>query len=736
VLTKTTKRSYFLSLFTGYLLVVFLTGTTKLWFKDGILLFPALRVSAIYGVVGILLTFIFVTDDNHLNHKSFLNPFGFATALLFLFCTDWLSRDYSFIKAPSIRGIIIIGIALMYRLKSTLFWKYITYASIVLLTTEFLTTLNGEVIFTDDHPVMLFRLLLLKENFPFIPFFSPVWNAGFDARDFFATGILSVFILFSPLIYLFDPVKIYNLIIALILFGIVPSATYLSCRILKSKHTITWIATLLSFTVSLGWYRWSLKYGTLGFIISSSLLPLNLALYCRFIIAKEDFQLKLKFLCITTTTLMLFWSLSGVIVLPIIIIGLILFKKVWFKRGLVFMGLSIATINIPWIILFLSVSKVSNFVANTNNHSKISHNTEIAKSMFNSAQSSEVDNRIKNKSHTLNATSVLNKIRENAISSNPLILLFILPGIVLLPCLIHKIIYSASLIWLMVLGLIVAPLKPQLELERMILVATLLACIPVAYAIEFVLTNVQTKWQLFLRNFTLSFLIAGVFSTNQIVINRSLEKYTIFNHQTKSLIEAIKLYGGKGRVVFPGFILHHLNEGHIAPLALLSGKPLVASTPVHNVWWHTDLIPYHVLAGGTNEIEKYLDIYNATAIINHDMKWDRYLTRHRHKYKPVWQDGNFKMFQRLYGDTGYFYEGSGTVLAQTTNSVLLNLDTSEAVIKFKYFDFLKVDSCKVYPVQYDESFTMVGLKGCNINKTLKLVARTGFSRVGNLTNAF
>ncbi len=52
----------------------------------------------------------------------------------------------------------------------------------LLIAGLFLALADGRLLLSDDHPSFLYRLHLLKEHFPAIPFYNPQWNAGYSAR--------------------------------------------------------------------------------------------------------------------------------------------------------------------------------------------------------------------------------------------------------------------------------------------------------------------------------------------------------------------------------------------------------------------------------------------------------------------------------------------------------------------------------------------------------------------------
>ncbi|MCB0355005.1 MAG: hypothetical protein KDD64_15845, partial [Bdellovibrionales bacterium] len=291
----------------------------------------------------------------------------FALFLIPVFLTNWLTRDYNLLQGPPIRGELLLGAVLTFFLlrvrsdyrKVLSIW---TVLVLVMFIWSFLAASGGRIIFSDDHATFQMRLELLKRNFPNIPFYFPLWNGGLDARDFFATGSLNFFLVFSPIVYLFDVSQSYNYLIAALLFGVCPGAMWLAARIQGLPKPAPALAALLGVTVSLLWYRWALKYGTIGFVTSVSLLPLNLAILSQVLDKNRELSLGLALLAVGTVTLTLFWSLSGFVFLPGIALALYRIRDVLKKRFSVLVVVLLLLVNIPWITMFLSVSNVENFV--------------------------------------------------------------------------------------------------------------------------------------------------------------------------------------------------------------------------------------------------------------------------------------------------------------------------------------------------------------------------------------
>jgi len=81
-------------------------------------------------------------------------------------------------------------------------------ATQALIAGVFISYADGRLLFSDDHPSFLYRLQLLMDEFPSIPFYNTEWNAGYSAREFFPSGVLNVFFLSAPILYFFGDIRI------------------------------------------------------------------------------------------------------------------------------------------------------------------------------------------------------------------------------------------------------------------------------------------------------------------------------------------------------------------------------------------------------------------------------------------------------------------------------------------------------------------------------------------------
>lgn len=705
-----------------------LQGPIRFWNETYPVLFGAFRYTALFGLLFIVAAYW----SNRFRLRNLtLNVEGFAWGLLFVFLTNWLCRTYSFVWGPIIRGEILLIAFLAYlglRRNLSSIIPVAAALSVVLLAISFFSEASGRLLFTDDHGPVLYRLMLLKENFPNIPFYSPDWNGGFDARDFFATGILNVFIAFSPLIYAFEIREVYNLIIALVFFVVCPLSAYLGARIEGMKGHSPYLAALLALTSSLLWYRWTFKYGSMGFVMSVAMIPLTSALIVKIITPKRELTRGEAILSVVAISLSLFWPLIGVVLLPLLIAGVFFGRTLVKKRFVLGVGAVIVLIAVPWMSLFLSVSNVGTFL--TLSRPVIENRDEglSAESIgVGDAKVSSVTKRaVRGGVRAASAENSLKNLRDFSVGANPVILLLAIPALLLLPRRESRYLYGALGVWLLFLGAFVKSAKPQLELERMFVVLTMILSIPVAGAVWSLIEDKRTR---LVASLTLGFLFAAVFSSSSILRNRTFEQYSFDSTLIDDTVKAISDHGGTGRTVFSGFVLHQFENGHIAPLARLSRKPLVASTPFHSVWWYTDVIPQSFRERGEEGIEEYLDLLNATSVTAHEPKWREYFRARDSRYKSVWKGGEFELFTRTPVENGYFIEGKGEILEQTSNGVKVRVDSERAVIKFNYFPFLNSSSCKISGREVQHLLTFIELSGCKPGETVLIESVTGLKRL-------
>jgi hypothetical protein len=696
------------------LLLILTSGRIFLWDKTGIPLTPNLRF-AIPIILVICLSSALARY--RATRRVFLAPWHTIIPLVLVIFSGWLDDDYSLLRVPTIRGELFLFSLASYLSLQHLTHKTLRALCIFLCMTLMLTALYlwGEhLLSSDDHLTFIFRLKNLQKHFPYIPFYFPGWNAGLDARSFFATGALNIYFLSSPLLAFFEVEKVYNLIVSAVLFIVVPFCSWHASRLVSSSRSAPWIASLLSVSSSLLWYRWALKYGTMGCIVSCALFPLVTVLLIKAFWRQKALTWRNVFFTWLTTTLMLFWSPSGLGILPLVGAGLYNIRSVLRdKKRLTLLSLLIVS-NLLWIPLFLKVSRVGSFLV-------AEHKTEeIVKEQ--SPTYHAQGSTFRHKKGPITVKTFLKRLKETSSPSNPLILfcgilaLFALNKTFRLPLV-------ACCLWLALLSVLGPLIKPQLELDRMFLFLLFLlnlAAVDSVSRAHGIYRKAPNKKLKILLSLAFGFIFTSIFSVFQILHNRTIEQYSLLSPEMELFVENLKESENEGRVFFSGFLLHQFSGGHVAPLPLWTDKPMLAYSFTHNMWRKEQMIEEEFLSLGIDGVVKFLDSFNVATIIAHESYWKKFFNTYPDLFKKTGQFDRFTVFKRLGHKSNYIFEGSGKVIKQDTSSVTFTLSSKEAILKFIYYPFLEVPGCTLSPYSLSRKHTFIKLSNCPTNTPLTL----------------
>lgn len=642
-------------------------------------------------------------------------------------------RPHSFTQTPSptltLLFLFFISLPILALLKQRVFVALLVLGVFAALL-GMLSTTSGGLIFSDDHPCFLYRLIQLKENFPNIPFYNPLWNAGVEAREFFASGVLNVFLLFSPVLYLLDITHSYTYLVYLLLFVVVPGAAFLAAKIGGYSAATGAVAGILTMSCSHFWYRWTLSYGTLGFALSAALVPLNLVLLTRIVERDSEFKFihALVFCC--SLSLMLLWSPSALMIAPLLLYSLFRIRTALAKRWTIFAFLLLLAINLPWMGIFYKVSNVGDFVAvSPENPALIESKQGASDAPAHALSKFKIANpAIENLPWW---KQVLKSLRDNAIPVNPLVLFFGLAGLCALQSKQQKLIFSLAVLCALGLGTLGPLIKPQLELERMLIVLSLILSFPAAILVSDFLAplNEGLVRKHIMRAPLLAFLCFAPLWIWRVSSNATSETYHSASPLVSELTQFIVNHPTQDRILFAGFSLHELSGGHLAPLAAWTKKPLIASSYQHDKWRYTDVIPEEFRKRKEQGVLEYLDLMNVSLIITHDRFWRGWFAARPHLFEKVWGSGKFRVFQRIGHHSNYFLEGAGVIIRQDGNQVSLELESSEAVIKFSYLPFLESADCTLAPFRISPGIVFTRLSNCPKSKPISIKAAPIFDRM-------
>jgi hypothetical protein len=604
-----------------------------------------------------------------------------SAAILLFFLGDIFSRQFNYFAEAFTRiDVLLIGAvsatcAIVLRRRLSLLLLFTSQLAVAAL---FLRYADGRVIWSDDHPSFIYRLELLREHFPAIPFYNTDWNTGYLAREFFPTGVLNVFALVSPFLLsgifgeltTFQGAGEYTTFLALLFVILVPLSVFVAARTWGESSESSTVAALLSLAPTLGYFEWLLKYGTIGFVLSAGLFPLIFSLAAKLIDPARESNWQEMMLLLFVATLGLAWTPAVLGLAPLAVAFVLDFRRLTRKQLSIFatfVGLFLI-LNGYWLWIFVQESKVASFLA-----------------------TSSIPGAAETQDKHFVFKEILDHFRALLLKANPLLLVAGLAGV-----LYSRLSLKLAVVWLFALAMFGDFFKPQLELKRMVIIALLLLSLPAGSIVSRLLVDARLGRRRIAAALALMLVMAAPFRAASAYVNRSPERYVFAPAVVGELADAIRQFGGNGRTFFLGFILHDLGAlnyasqdgGHIAPLALMSGKELYASHFYHSVWRAIDPIPAAYRERGVEGIEEFLDLVNATSVVTFRKEWASYCRKHP-RYKQVFRSGRFRIFQRS-GASSFVLEGEASVRRIRRNMIEVMPESEEVVIKYRYLPHLKL----------------------------------------------
>ncbi|WKZ57325.1 MAG: hypothetical protein QY326_01285 [Bdellovibrionota bacterium] len=674
----------------AWMLLALIAAPLHLWDSEGALLISGPLSGSVIGLLACIGGYV---RRNKAEALLCVEPF--VLGLLLLLCSDWLNRSYNFYQGPLIRGeLLVLFLAALVMLRQTRIrtLRVLPIVASLLCVYVFFYTAKGNWIVSDDHPSFVYRLMLLWRHFPDVPIYYPLWNAGIEYREYFGTGVLGPFLLGAPLFALLSYTDAYTVLVALILFVVVPTSSYIAARVCTLSTLSAAIASTLALGSSLLWYRWGLKYGTMGFVTAVAFAPMVIACAARLYAARNEVPRLLLWIFGVASSFTIFWPAAAFIILPALVYVAMNCAALLRMRRFIILTLVMLAIHLPWMVLFWNVSSVGSIITNQWEQHR-EHNP-----LLNSP-------RGKVTQAPVSVQRIVRPLYEASHSTNPLILMLLVPGLLLISRRGAPV-YAATTLWLLFLGTVGNTIKPHLELDRMLLVLAFLGCVPVAVAVEAVVVRRRIVGAIAMAAVTLV-----PFATAAVVGNRSIEQYTFENGDRRRMRDFLRELETPGRIVFSGFVLHELNESHLASLPIETGKALVASTPFHNKWRYDEVIPAAFLRRGSEGIEAFLDLLNASVVIAHEPNWVSYF-RGAASYRERLQIGKFVIFDRSQASPSYVVEGSADIVEILENGVRLIPRSDSVILKFLYHPQLVASPCKVEAQSYEEVLDLVRLEHC------------------------
>jgi hypothetical protein len=282
----------------------------------------------------------------------------------------------------------------------------------------------------------------------------------------------------------------------------------------------------------------------------------------------------------------------------------------------------------------------------------------------------------------------------------------------------------------LLLGTFGVSLKPQLELDRMLVIAGVLSSFPIACLVTRMFQESAQGLRYRLSAAIVGgFLLASPLAIHKMLTNQLYDKYSFAGPEVARLSESIASLSKGGRGLFTGCVLHQLSEGHLAPLPFWAQTPLIASSYAHNIWKYEQPIPESFLREKDMGISRFFDLMNVTVVMAHEPEWRTYLLERPTLYAEKERHKDFIIFERLGYTPSYIAEGSARNFAQNSNSATLTPTSERVVLKFKYFPFLTSSGCKVAPYAVSSDLSLVELTECPVGQPVTLTSVSPIQRL-------
>ncbi|MCB0309993.1 MAG: hypothetical protein KDD42_02080, partial [Bdellovibrionales bacterium] len=116
-------------------------------------------------------------------------------------------------------------------------------------------------------------------------------------------------------------------------------------------------------------------------------------------------------------------------------------------------------------------------------------------------------------------------------------------------------------------------------------------------------------------------------------------------------------------------------------------------------------------------------------VVAHERVWWKFFHDRPKLFEEVWRGSTFKIFKRNMYEPSYFLKGVGRIESIEMDRVTFTLDSSQAVLKFNYFPFLKVAGCQVSDYEYSKGIHLVSLGDCPVGERLVLISVDPITRL-------
>ncbi len=524
---------------------------------------------------------------------------------------------------------------------------------------NFFFLLKDTIIFSDDLPSFLYRAIILREANPIFPSWDPFWNGGTLTTGIYASAALTLL----PFSSFIDTFLSFNTIVWFIVVVLPIGVSVVALRLLGvSSVSFGIILTLASSTI---YYRWALKYGTLGYVLSSHATLLALLVLTKIISSENSAKYKAIFNALVFVAA--FWPLNLLNLLIPLMFGIL-------NRKIIFKDLTILStiLLIPFGLTFFGLSHSEKFLT---------------------WLSSPIDSGLPTVPQSLKELT-----RETLLNFNPVITFIGIFSLIK-----SNISLQVSALNYFLVTFLLGFYFPKLELVRVS-----------GHFAMFLGIIVAAKYTKFIERlrgvpnyFLISLVTVGIIQSAGIFSNQSFEKFALLEKPYKRFIDWAKNQS-HCKFMFLGHILHNFSGGHIYPLPFFTGKEFWSAYPFHSSWRPREIVPESAKTSKL-VLAQFLDFLEVKYVITDRRFWKRKLSR---KFKRVYQFDNFSVYL-IKPLNKRKYEPS-------LNSIRFQLDsnTTNLLIPYIYSKILKVKGCDGLSFKNLWGYNFIVLKNCQAGEVI------------------
>ena len=567
---------------------------------------------------------------------------------------------------------------------------------------------DNKVIVTDDYPYHYYQLLASKHYFPemkteaYDPFFLCGWLFGinFFPMDMLL-ALISFLFFFIPTILVF---KIYIYSINL-LFPLVMYFAARNFNLTKTESAAISLLTVIAWRFDYLIYQMN-SSGVFSFLFASYLCIFTISLFYKFLLANKRKYLVFGTLFCFLSILIHPYSII-ILIVPLIVFTF-LFKKLALEKSEGLSSIPFLTVLMLAIIFLISFLFILNRTTSLNFQPSPLHQSEGIKTILFELQARPLQTLI----FFLGFFGIFlwNKEKE-------IFILFLLTSI-------FYFVYSYF-------GSFIGAIT-YFQPQRVVVTLTLLLIIPSAKSIKYIANKVKPKKR-YAIIFIVLLLLFSFFKAPDLYFNIMNEEEWVWNRRiTTSIQQDVQdlISWIKGSTTPEARILiensgyksgFQYSDGHLlAMFPYFTGREFVVlPMPYASLkkgfipdFYEGALFNRNITDFSTTEFEKYFNLYNIKWIV----VWSdesKGVFDNLQQVSKVKQIGKFSVYETKIQPT-FFLQGSGTITADYNKITVTNASKGEIVIKYNFFDEMKVDhDLKISRYEIPDSFDFIKILNNN-----------------------